>query len=246
MLTCVAISRRCIAARTGVVAAVEGGQGDWKFNFRIKQRQPSSLSVSLTHTLSLLLSIITTIIICLEVSDAKVKKCVVIPKFASVKWKTSNNIAAYGETGSCMREREQEQWGEGQQQWWQRWAKCHIKPHSGLHAKNVAAKVHTGKCVYHVCVQCVCVRMCVCGLCMCVCVYEMCHVDSVEMSLMRRRNEFCQHRVAQSPQPQPTKYPCKCSLTPALPAILLSLCIQNFAVQLSTTRRMSNAPAGAA
>lgn len=52
MLTCVAISRRCIAARTGVMAAVEGGQGDWKFNFRIKQRQPSSLSVSLTHTLS--------------------------------------------------------------------------------------------------------------------------------------------------------------------------------------------------
>lgn len=57
-------------------------------------------------SLSLLLSIITTIIICLEVSDAKVKKCVVIPKFASVKWKTSNNIAAYGETGSCRRERE--------------------------------------------------------------------------------------------------------------------------------------------
>lgn len=38
-----------------------------------------------------------TIIICLEGSDAKVKKCVVIPKFASVKWKTSNNIAAYAE-----------------------------------------------------------------------------------------------------------------------------------------------------
>lgn len=102
MLTCVAISRRCIAARTGVVAAVVGGQADWKFNFRIKQRQPSSHSLS--YCLSLLLSIITTIIICLEVSDAKVKKCVVIPKFASVKWKTSNNIAAYGETGSCKRE----------------------------------------------------------------------------------------------------------------------------------------------
>lgn len=67
------------------------------------------ISLSLSLILSLLLSIITTIIICLEVSDAKVKKCVVIPKFASVKWKTSNNIAAYGETGSCKRQRRQQQ-----------------------------------------------------------------------------------------------------------------------------------------
>lgn len=67
------------------------------------------IAPSLSLFLSLLLSIITTIIICLEVSDAKVKKCVVIPKFASVKWKTSNNIAAYGETGSCKRERRQQQ-----------------------------------------------------------------------------------------------------------------------------------------
>lgn len=53
MLTCVAISRRCIAARTGVVAAaVDGGQADWKFNFRIKQRQPSSLPLSLALSLS--------------------------------------------------------------------------------------------------------------------------------------------------------------------------------------------------
>lgn len=52
MLTCVAISRRCIAARTGVVAAVVGGQADWKFNFRIKQRQPSSLPLSLALSLS--------------------------------------------------------------------------------------------------------------------------------------------------------------------------------------------------
>lgn len=75
------------------------------------------IALSLSLSLSLLLSIITTIIICLEVSDAKVKKCVVIPKFASVKWKTSNNIAAYGETGSCTRERRQQQYeGEGKQQ----------------------------------------------------------------------------------------------------------------------------------
>lgn len=51
MLTCVAISRRCIAARTGVVAALDGGQADWKFNFRIKQRQPSSRCPSLSADL---------------------------------------------------------------------------------------------------------------------------------------------------------------------------------------------------
>lgn len=175
------------------------------------------------------------------------KKCVVIPKFASVKWKTSNNIAAYGETGSCTRE----QWGEEKD--------GGRGSSSGGRGGRSATLSHTVACMPRmwlqkyirasVCAMCVCnvcVCVCVCGLCMCVCVYEMCHVDSVEMSLMRRRNEFCQHRVAQSPQPQPTKYPCKCSLTPALAAFLLSLCIQNFAVQLSTTRRMSNAPAGAA
>lgn len=53
MLTCVAISRRCIAARTGVVAAVDGGQADWKFNFRIKQRQPSSHSLALSLSAAL-------------------------------------------------------------------------------------------------------------------------------------------------------------------------------------------------
>lgn len=36
----------------------------------------------------------------------------------------------------------------------------------------------------------------------------MCHVDSVEMSLMRRRNEFCQHRLVQSsPPPTPNTQP---------------------------------------
>lgn len=178
------------------------GQADWKFNFRIKQRQPSSLS--LTRSLS-----------------------------AALYNNNNNNLLrsqrCESEEMRCnskvrLRQMENKQqycsiWRDGQLQEGEKATAVGGRGSSsstGGRGGRSATLSHTVACMPRMWLQkyiraSVCAlyvrvcHVCVCGKC--VCVYEMCHVDSVEMSLMRRRNEFCQHRVAQSPQPQPTTYP---------------------------------------